>query len=224
MLSISEVVDTEDGPVGVDCAGPMSSAQARMLTRQIRSSLDETWRLLHLAYERKAWVALAYRSWRQYLEAEFAMSDRNGRYLLTQARVIEALEAASGTTLSSGDVPQRTACALEKVLPEVVERIVDRAATAPGTTRRAIVVEVVGEFVSVATHKRRKPPRALGVTSGTPSADDIALADFIASDLMRWIAVDPALVLASIDEPTRVTLVHRLHLWSNEMCRLVGEM
>jgi hypothetical protein len=44
---------------------------ARALTDQIKTNVEETWQLVKKAYERRAWTALGYTSWDAYCDQEF---------------------------------------------------------------------------------------------------------------------------------------------------------
>lgn len=44
---------------------------ARALTDQIKTNVEETWHLVKEAYERRAWTALGYTSWDAYCDQEF---------------------------------------------------------------------------------------------------------------------------------------------------------
>src|SRR4051794_7232043 len=44
---------------------------ARQLTYQITQSLELSYRLMHEAYDRRAWAALNYSSWEEYCREEF---------------------------------------------------------------------------------------------------------------------------------------------------------
>lgn len=78
-----------------DIAVQLTRVEARALTDEIRFTTEKLYALLLRAYEGQAWVALGYDSWRDYAMSEFQMSQSQAYRLLDQARVIEAIEAAS---------------------------------------------------------------------------------------------------------------------------------
>lgn len=90
-------------------SGPMSSVEtgeivaaispdeARALTDRIRDSVEATWALLLEAHEQKAWAALGYATWAEYVSAEFNMSRRHSYRLLDHGRVVQAIEEATSS-------------------------------------------------------------------------------------------------------------------------------
>ena len=79
----------------------LSVQEARDLTVRIQEAADRLWALLLHAHEQRAWAALGYASWREYVTAEFGMSERHSYRLLDQGRVIRELETATGLTRMS---------------------------------------------------------------------------------------------------------------------------
>lgn len=101
---------------------PLDQVGAVSLTARIRTAVDEVWRLLHEAYEREAWRALGYPSFRAYVLAEFDMSKSQAYRLLAKAEVVKALSASHAGDLAvedavAAEVPARKAEALRDDLP-----------------------------------------------------------------------------------------------------------
>jgi transposase-like protein len=52
----------------------MARVEARLLTDQIKTGLDNVWELMHAAYSTRAWASLGYASWDEYCAGEFGTS------------------------------------------------------------------------------------------------------------------------------------------------------
>jgi hypothetical protein len=86
--------DTVSDLGGIRAALDHLAAEAR-----IRSELDNLWSLLLEAHDRKAWHALGYPTWRDYVQAELPDMD-----ILDREQIIQAIEAAGGAaTEPQGD-------------------------------------------------------------------------------------------------------------------------
>lgn len=55
----------------VEYVGHLDSAQARVLTDQIKAGVEAVWQLITRAYTERAWSALGYTSWDDYCTREF---------------------------------------------------------------------------------------------------------------------------------------------------------
>jgi len=58
----------------LDDTRPLTKAQARRITEDIKLQLCGVWQLVKFAYVGRAWVALGYESWDSYCTAEFPTS------------------------------------------------------------------------------------------------------------------------------------------------------
>lgn len=122
----------------------MTPEEARALTDRINATAGELWRLMLESYERGAWRALGYRSWREYAEGEFDISQSRAYRLMDQARVIRALEEAAGDFSPRGEiVTERDARDLKAKLPAVTAAVRERveAGEEPEEAVRAVVEE-----------------------------------------------------------------------------------
>ena len=70
----------------------LATAEARILTDNIKARAEELWHLLLHAYERGAHTALGYSSWGAYYEAEFGGKKSQAYRLLDSGRVVKALQ------------------------------------------------------------------------------------------------------------------------------------
>lgn len=105
---------------------PLNETDARALTDTIKSAVDVVWVLISRAHAGKAWVALGYETWADYVGEEFNMSRSRSYQLLDQSRVVREIEAAvpEGTTVNINEATARDLKGvLEEVLPEIRERV-----------------------------------------------------------------------------------------------------
>lgn len=106
---------------------PMNKAEAQALTDRIRGHIDAAWADITKAYEGKAWKALGYSSWGDYVKAEFDMSRRRSYQLLDQGRVIGAIAEAAGESVNHGtQITERVAREIKDDLPAVTAEIRER--------------------------------------------------------------------------------------------------
>lgn len=96
--------------------------QAVDLTERIRSAAETTWALLMEAHEGRAWNVLGYNTWDDYVAGEFGMSRSYAYRLIDQAKVVRALEEATGMS-PMGDISERDARAIKPILPEVLDEL-----------------------------------------------------------------------------------------------------
>ena len=121
---------------------PLDPIEARALTDSIRSATRSMCLLVLEAHERRAWCALGYHSWEQYVRTEFMLSKTRSYELLDQGRVIRELRAAAGVL----GVPDISAYAAEQVkrhLEDMKATVRERVAGACEERAMAIIEEVV---------------------------------------------------------------------------------
>jgi hypothetical protein len=121
---------------------PMTESEARFLTQRIRDDVVRVYRLLFEAHERKAWAALGYRSFREYVAAEFDMSRARAYQLLNQAKVVREISAAVSTDV---DIPEAAARELAPVLPDLLSDIRRRLGTAAPGDEQQLVDRLIAE-------------------------------------------------------------------------------
>lgn len=98
----------------------MTQSEAKELTEDIKSTSSALYVLLKRAHDEKAWVAMGYKSWTEYIEAEFDFSRARSYQLINQARVIEEIEEVAGVDLY---ISEREARSIKKRLPEITQKI-----------------------------------------------------------------------------------------------------
>lgn len=123
----------------------MTRDEARQLTDEIKGKTEELWSLVIVAHDRKAYRALGYATWPEYLAAEFEMSRSRSYQLLDQARVIKEIQAATGEMSTKVDISEREARDIKPVLDRVTERIREEVATVAPEQARAIVDQIIKE-------------------------------------------------------------------------------
>jgi hypothetical protein len=150
------LVNAETGELVEQC----TEAEARALTDSIRATADALWSLLLEAHERRAWAALGYDRWEDYVATEFDMSRSNSYRLLDQARVVREIETAVAEVV---DVPhaghvvaitQRDAEDIKPSVGAVTEGIKNQlAAEAVENLAPERVAEIVNDEVAKARIK-----------------------------------------------------------------------
>lgn len=96
---------------------PSDQERALHLTKQIKSAADDLWTLLLRAWESKAWAALGYKGWNEYVATEFDFSRQRSYQLINQGRVIKALREAVSTDVDTGIVPTITEAVARDIYP-----------------------------------------------------------------------------------------------------------
>lgn len=96
----------------------LTADAARALTDEAKGDAAALWRKLLTLYEGEAHLALRFKSWAAYCEAEFDWSDATAYRLLQSARVVGQLPMGS-----SGPTTERVARELVPVLKQAPERV-----------------------------------------------------------------------------------------------------
>lgn len=98
----------------------MSKEEAAQLTQDIKSTSTALYVLLKKAHDTKAWIAMGYNSWSEYISREFDFSRTRSYQLINQANVIEEINEASGVPMY---ISERDARSIKNRLPEITEKI-----------------------------------------------------------------------------------------------------
>ena len=118
----------------------MTEAEAKEITAAIKDTAAELFRLVQRAHEGQAWKVLGHDSWAAYVRDELQISRGHAYRLLTQAKVVDAIEEVS----PDGDTSVVTEAAARDIAPrieEVVEAIGRRVED--GGDPDAVIAEVV---------------------------------------------------------------------------------
>lgn len=164
----------------------MTVDEARAITDRIKDAAEEMWSLLLTAHERKAWAALGYRTWEEYVRGEFNMTRQNAHLLITQGQVTRAIESVTSRALDM-EVSANAARDIKPVLPQVTAEIKERVASLGPEPRSEEVQEVVREVVKETRTAMQNRPRPGRPVSSIPRAVSAAIAaiDKARRDLAR---------------------------------------
>jgi len=102
--------------------GEMSETEAREVTAAIRSAVTATYILLSQAHEGKAYKALGYDTWADYVREEFEISPQRSYQLLDLSKTIKLIEEVSpeGTVVKLTEAQARD---IKRELPKITEKI-----------------------------------------------------------------------------------------------------
>lgn len=132
-------------PSRVVSSQQLSSTEARELTHQIKLGMCHVSSLLLKAHDGRAWSALAYSSWAEYVHVEFGFSRSRSYELLEHARVLQALTDAAGVS-GIPDISPYATSQIKPHLPELIHEIRIQAAGRPEGEARNLVSELVGNL------------------------------------------------------------------------------
>lgn len=130
----------------------ISKDEAEQLTQDIKSTSTALYVLLKKAHETKAWIAMGYNSWTEYIEKEFDFSRARSYQLINQANVIEEINQVSDVPMY---ISEREARSIKNRLPEITKKIEevqeDKSMTKEETKQK--IKEVIDEEIDNATKK-----------------------------------------------------------------------
>lgn len=156
-LDSIEGVNSELIPDPLHDTPELTHDEALELTKSIKSTITAAWVLLGRAHEGKAYRALGYGTWEEYVRTEFDFSVRTSYRLLDKAEVVRALEQASPADteiqLTSKQVQE-----IKRELPKIVERVQRETA---GKTPEA-AAEIVENIITPAPKQQPEPPAHTG--------------------------------------------------------------
>lgn len=110
--------------VDLETTPPLTYDEAKNLTESIRATADVLYVLIQRAHAGKAWLALGYSSFGDYVNEEFDISRSRAYQLLNQANFIQQIEsvAPEGTRISLNEASVRDLRdSIESLLPEIQE-------------------------------------------------------------------------------------------------------
>lgn len=119
--------DNDEDTLVLDDLEEMTEDEATEITGAIRSTITATYVLLYRAHEGKAYKALGYGSWKEYIAGEFDFSVQRSYQLLDLAKTVEVIEsvAPGGTDLSLTEAQARD---IKRELPKITERVKEETA------------------------------------------------------------------------------------------------
>lgn len=119
---------TPSAALDINGTDPLDENQAKELTEYIRSTSNVLYVLIERAHTGKAHLALGYKTFQDYVRAEFDISRSRAYQLLNQSRVISEIESAlpEGTPVHITEAAARDLKhALDDLVPEIRERTAD---------------------------------------------------------------------------------------------------
>jgi hypothetical protein len=140
-MRLSTTAEEAAPPVGklLDAGG------AYALTERIRTATHEVCMLLHQAHQGRAWLALGYRSWGEYVRSELGLSRSRSYEFLNQAHVIRTIQAETGVS-EVPDVSTYRAGQIRRHLTEFLSSVRARCAGVPPDQMMPILVNLMDEL------------------------------------------------------------------------------
>lgn len=123
---------------------PLNEAEARQITEQIRRTTGTLYVLLLRAHRGKAYEALGYNTFGEYVKEEFNYSRSYAYKLLDAAKTVEAIEAVApeGTRI---EISELTARNLKKSLPELLDSVEEKTSGHSPSEAAQIIEDVIRE-------------------------------------------------------------------------------
>jgi hypothetical protein len=171
-------VSTEIEPVA---PAPLTEAEARRLTDEIRDTGEQLGDLLSEAHDRRAWESLGYVNFAEYALAEFGMGKANAYKILAQETVSRELEEATGVSRARLPVSARQATELAPKLVNVVRAAKRAVKEHPDEPPEKVVGEVLKRAARPATKRQPKDestPSLAELVARLP-APDLAMIDHL---------------------------------------------
>jgi len=166
----------------------MSSTEARSLTEEVKADAEALWAKCLRLYEGGAHLALGYKSWGAYWQAEFGGGKSRGYQLLEAARVVEALPDSTIVEWRPNEAQARELAPL-KDSPEQMAEVLEEASANGKPTAELVKTAVVQRIE--ARHDDPKPVVLDG--DGRRVVDVVTGQTLVRRFLAQW-------------EPTDVTL------------------
>jgi len=123
-IADGELLVLEDDGSELEDSSELSEAKARELTSAIRAAAEATCILIARAHEGKAYKALGYATWADYVSKEFEFSPQRSYQYLFQFKAIKEIEAAApeGTIVKLTEAQARD---IKRELPFITSRIAE---------------------------------------------------------------------------------------------------
>lgn len=144
IIDLDDDTDLEAPEEFVRGEGELSKDKARELTNAIKAAAEATYVLLARAHQGKAYKALGYSTWAEYVNQEFEISTQRSYQLLNLSKTIEALEAAApeGTEVKLTEAQARD---IKRELPSITSRIAEETEDLDSDAAAERIDEIVKE-------------------------------------------------------------------------------
>lgn len=149
--SLEQVIEDE---------GDMSESEAREITEAIRSAATATYILLTQAHEGKAYKALGYETWANYVKEEFEISPQRSYQLLDLSKVIKMIEgsAPEGTDVRLTEAQARD---IKRELPKITERIQEETKDMSPEEARERIDDIIDDARNEAAEQKNYDDKAV---------------------------------------------------------------
>lgn len=146
----AEIIDLEDEDFAPNTEvaergdDELSETKARELTNAIKAAAEATYVLLARAHQGKAYKALGYSTWAEYVNKEFEISTQRSYQLLNLSKTIEALEAVApeGTEVKLTEAQARD---IKRELPFITSKIAEETTDLDKDSAADRIDEIVEE-------------------------------------------------------------------------------
>lgn len=116
------VIDEDGNELIMSESSDMTENEAKEITEAIRSTVVATYVLLAKAHEGKAYKALGYDTWKDYVKSEFDFSAQRSYQLLDLAKAVDAIESSAPEGYKSS-ITEAQARDIKRELPRITEEI-----------------------------------------------------------------------------------------------------
>jgi len=137
------VNETED-ILELDDLNDMTENEAQAITDAIRSTVTATYDLLERAHEGKAYKALGYETWKEYILGEFDFSAQRSYQLLDLSKTVKAIEAAAPEGYEAV-ITEAQARDIKRELPKITQRIEEETEGKTAEESSEIIDEIIDE-------------------------------------------------------------------------------
>ena len=218
---------------------PMNSAEARDITARINSKVEQLgevetqlWELLSQAHAGKAWVALGYSGWSQYVGEELTVGRSHAYRLLDYAKVVEAFREVSPV----GDTSTLTERQARNIKPVLGQARADiEEAIAAGEEPNQAVKDAIDKYGSRPVKYYEPTPAEFDARSEHVKMDMLSdAAAFAFDDPTNHLVKVVKLVRDAVDlwqeyddPPSRMDAIHgcrTLEYYAEAMERMAGNL
>lgn len=149
----------------------MNERQATEITESIRSAATATFILLAEAHKHKAWKALGYTRWEDYVRAEFDMSTSRSYQLLDLSKAVALIEEATpeGTEIKLTEAQARD---IKRELPKITEQIREETKEMSPEEAAARAAELIEEQRAEIAQQKKDDEKVLKDKAKKQSEED----------------------------------------------------
>lgn len=205
----------------------LAPVKARELTDQIKAGLGHVSLLLMEAHDGKAWSALGYGTWSDYVRLEFGLSRSRSYELLDHGRVLRSLASAAGMS----GIPDISPFAAQQIKPHLSQLTKEIGTRSAGLSERQAMVLITDLVESVRGGPNPSLPDSRASTAQTTSLASpprtTSLVQVDVEELLRAVErlakLPTAAAVANLiapDEASRLVALPEAARWLNEFAQL----